>query len=53
MNAPGEGISIHVASKISNNQIQKDEDLGYLLKDKMISVSRRFTPKENWPNWML
>ncbi len=53
VNAPGEGISIHVASKISNNQIQKDEYLGYLLKDKMISVSRRFTPKENWPNWML
>lgn len=51
--APGEGISINVASKISNNQIQKDETLGYLLKDKMVSVSRRFTPKENWPNWML
>ena len=23
-----------------------------LVKDKMISVSRRHTPRELWPNWM-
>jgi hypothetical protein len=51
--SPGEGVSIHISSKISQSTIQKDENLGYLLKDKMVSISRKFTPKENWPDWML
>jgi hypothetical protein len=23
-----------------------------MLKDKMVSVSRRYTPRELWPEWM-
>ena len=52
INGAGEGISINIASKLSNTQIQKDLDLFELVKDKMISVSRRHTPRELWPNWM-
>ena len=48
----GEGISIAIASDLSDTQIQKDEILYDLLKDKMTSLSRRYTPKELWPNWM-
>lgn len=52
INGAGEGISIQVSSKLSDTQIQKDLDLFELVKDKMISVSRRHTPRELWPNWM-
>ena len=52
INGAGEGISINIASKLSDTQIQKDLDLFELVKDKMISVSRRHTPRELWPNWM-
>jgi hypothetical protein len=49
----GEGISIAISSKLSNTNIQKDLYLYELLKDKMISVSRRHTPRDLWPKWML
>lgn len=52
VNGAGEGISIAISSDLSNTQIQKDETLYQLLKDKMTSLSRRYTPKELWPNWM-
>jgi hypothetical protein len=52
INGAGEGISIQVSSKLSNTEIQRDLSLYEMIKDKMISVSRRHTPRELWPNWM-
>jgi len=48
----GEGISIQISSKLSNSEIQRDLRLYEMLKDKMVSVSRRYTPRELWPEWM-
>lgn len=45
VNAPGEGISITISSVLSNTNIDRDLDLYNILKDKMISVSTRFTVK--------
>jgi hypothetical protein len=52
VNGAGEGISIQVSSKLSGSEIQRDLLLYDMLKDKMVSVSRRYTPKEFWPDWM-
>lgn len=43
VNAPGEGISITISSVLSNTSIQRDLILYELLKDKMISISTRFS----------
>lgn len=48
----GEGISIQISCKSSNIEIQKDVDLYKLLEGKMVSISRRYTPRHLWPNWM-
>lgn len=48
----GEGISIQISSQLSNTTIQKDLNLYEIIKDKMLSVSRRHTPQHLWPNWM-
>lgn len=52
INGAGEGISIQIASKLSETNVERDFDLYNLLKDKMISVSRRHTRREFWPDWM-
>lgn len=52
INGAGEGISIQVSSKLSQTEIQRDTTLYDIVKDKMISVSRRHTPRELWPEWM-
>jgi hypothetical protein len=52
INGAGEGISVQIASKLSETSIERDFDLYNLLKDKMISVSRRHTRREFWPDWM-
>lgn len=52
VNGAGEGISIQISAKLSNTQIQKDLSLYEMLNDKMISISRRYTPRELWPEWM-
>jgi hypothetical protein len=52
VNGAGEGISIQISSKLSNSEIQRDLRLYEMLKDKMVSVSRRYTPRELWPEWM-
>jgi hypothetical protein len=52
INGPGEGISIQISSLLSQTEIQRDGTLFDIIKDKMISVSRRHTPKELWPEWM-
>lgn len=52
INGAGEGISIQIASKLSNCNIERDFYLYEKLKDKMISVSRRYTRPEFWPEWM-
>lgn len=52
INGAGEGISIQIASKLSETNIERDMDLYNLLKDKMISISRRHTRREFWPDWM-
>lgn len=52
INGAGEGISIQISCKSSNIEIQKDIELYKLLEGKMISISRRHTPRHLWPNWM-
>ncbi len=52
INGAGEGISIQIAAKLSESKINRDLELYSLLKDKMVSVSRRFTRPEFWPDWM-
>lgn len=52
VNGAGEGISIQISSKLSDTIVERDLTLYEMLKDKMISVSRRYTPKELWPDWM-
>lgn len=41
--APGEGISTTISSKLSNTSIQRDLLLYEIIKDKMISISTRFS----------
>ena len=52
INGAGEGISIQVSSKLSQTEIQRDVSLYEIVKDNMVSISRRYTPRELWPNWM-
>jgi hypothetical protein len=52
INGAGEGISIQLASKLCEINIERDLDLYNILKDKMESVSRRYTRPEFWPEWM-
>jgi hypothetical protein len=53
INGAGEGISLSVSAKLSESDIQRDVELYDLLKDKMISISRRHTPPHLWPTWMV
>lgn len=52
VNGAGEGISIQISCKLSNTEIDRDLELYDSLKNKMISVSRRHTRPEFWPDWM-
>ena len=52
INGAGEGISISISSRLSNTSLQRDMDLYEIIKNKMVSVSRRHTPPHLWPNWM-
>jgi hypothetical protein len=48
----GEGISIQISCKSANMEVQRDIELYKILEGKMISISRRYTPRHLWPNWM-
>ena len=52
INGAGEGISIQIASKLSSTNVERDFNLYETLKDKLISISRRYTRPEFWPEWM-
>jgi hypothetical protein len=52
VNGAGEGVSIRISARLSETIIQKDSYLYDLLKEKMLSVSKRYTPKHLWPDWM-
>jgi hypothetical protein len=52
VNGAGEGISLAIASKLSNTTIQRDLEFYDKHKDSFTSVSRRFTNPEFWPDWM-
>jgi hypothetical protein len=52
VNGAGEGVSISISAKLSDTDIQRDVDLYNIIKDNMLSISRRYTPRELWPNWM-
>lgn len=52
VNGAGEGVSIQISAKLSKTTIQKDLMLYEMLKDVISSVSRRYTPKELWLDWM-
>jgi len=48
----GEGISLAISAKLSNSDIQRDNDLYEIIKDKILDVSRNFTRPELWPDFM-
>ena len=48
----GEGISIRLSSILSDTLIQRDFELYEMIKDKVKSVSKKFTRPELWPEWM-
>lgn len=52
INGAGEGISIQISAILSGCDIQRDMQLYETIKDKMISISRRHTRPEFWPEWM-
>jgi hypothetical protein len=52
VNGAGEGISMNISAQLSGSDIQRDMDLYELIKDKMISISRRHTNPNLWPSWM-
>jgi hypothetical protein len=52
VNGAGEGISIQVAGKLSETNVERDLILYDMLKNKMTSLSKRFIRPELWPDWM-
>ena len=48
----GEGVSITIASTLSNTELTLDKNLFKLIQNKMISVSRKFTNPNNLPDWI-
>jgi hypothetical protein len=50
--AAGEGVSIAISAHLSNTDIQLDSEIYNIVKNKMVSVSKRFTRPEFWPDWM-
>lgn len=53
VNGAGEGISIQISCRLTNIEIDRDLQLYDLIKNKMTSISRRYTPKHLWPTWMI
>lgn len=51
VNGAGEGISISVASKLSDSDLSYDLKLKEILKDNVIPITRH-TPHGQLPNWM-
>jgi len=52
VNGAGEGISIQVSGKLSNTNVERDLELYNLLKNKMVSINKRFINPINQPDWM-
>lgn len=52
VSAAGEGLSIAIASKLSEMPCERDVGLYNLIKDKLSSISKKYTRKEFWPEWM-
>ena len=52
VNGAGEGISIQASCELSNTNIERDMELYDIIKDKMVSISKKHTRPEFWPNWM-
>lgn len=48
----GEGISIQISGKLSNTNVDRDMELYQIIKNKMVSISRKYVRPELWPNWM-
>ena len=48
----GEGLSIMISAKHSRIKIEQDQLLFELFKNKIIDISRRFTPQQFWPEYM-
>jgi hypothetical protein len=51
VNGAGEGISIAIASKLSETDLNYDLELKQLLKDKIKPITKR-TPHNELPSWM-
>jgi hypothetical protein len=52
INGAGEGISMAIAAKLTDTELKRDLELYDKLKDSMVSISRRHTPINLWPDWM-
>jgi len=52
INGNGEGVSIMISAKYNNINIEQDLELLELINNKMIDISRNFTPKNLWEDWM-
>jgi len=52
VNGAGEGISITIASILSNTNIQRDVELYNLIKEDVKPITRH-TPRNLWPKFML
>lgn len=52
VSAPGEGISLSVSAKLSDTNLERDVILFEKIKDNFISISRKFTHPDFWPEWM-
>lgn len=52
VSAPGEGISLSISAKLSNTNLERDLELYEKIKNNFISVSRKFTHPDFWPEWM-
>lgn len=50
--AAGEGVSLAISAFLSSCDIQRDMDLYNMIKDSVVSVSRRFTRPECLPDFM-
>lgn len=48
----GEGVSIMISAKNININIEQDLELLELVRNKMIDISRNFTPKHLWEEFM-
>lgn len=48
----GEGVSIMISAKLANIEIEQDIGISNIIKNNISDVSRKFTPKNKWEDFM-